>query len=47
MDERLAVLDATAGVWKGRTESTETVLTGLRTGRIARLRVDEPDRTAD
>ncbi len=43
IEERLAALEATAGIWKDRTESTEEILAGLRTGRIARLGIDDPD----
>jgi predicted DNA-binding protein len=44
--ERLAVLDATAGVWTDRTQSTEEIVAAMRTGRIARQRDDDPDGTA-
>lgn len=47
IDERLAILEATAGLWKDRTASTEELLAGLRTGRIAGLRLEDPDDPGD
>jgi predicted DNA-binding protein len=50
IDERLAVIEATAGSWRDRTESTDEIMARLRTGRIARLRVEEaeaPDEATD
>jgi Arc/MetJ-type ribon-helix-helix transcriptional regulator len=44
--ERLAVLEATAGIWKDRTESTDEIIAGLRTGRIARLGTDDAEEPA-
>jgi predicted transcriptional regulator len=44
--ERLAVLDATSGIWKDRTQTTEEMVAAMRTGRIARQRVDDADGSA-
>jgi metal-responsive CopG/Arc/MetJ family transcriptional regulator len=44
--ERLAVLEATAGIWKDRTESTDEIIAGFRTGRIARLGMDDAEEPA-
>lgn len=43
IEERARALRATAGIWADRPETTEEIMAGFRTGRIARLHLDGPD----
>lgn len=45
IDERARALRATAGIWADRPETTDEIIAGFRTGRIARLHADLPDDT--
>lgn len=47
IEERARVLRATAGIWADHPETTEEILASIRTGRIARLNLDDSDDTGE